>query len=83
MRWQPDQSFSALAFILRQKFHNVPNVICDRGFHRRRHPQRLVDTAEIVVGECKQYAAHRFSHFFEKALVKRVKRRICILTVGF
>ena len=30
-----------------------------------------------------QYAAHRSSHFFENALVNRVRRRICMRIVRF
>jgi hypothetical protein len=33
--------------------------------------------------KCRQYAAQRFSHFFENAFVSRVRQRICILIVRF
>lgn len=39
-----------LVFEQRNQFFNSPNVIYKTSFHRRRHAQRLMDAAEIVVG---------------------------------
>ena len=38
---------------------------------------------KLCQGKYRQYAAQRFSHFFEKAFVGRVRRRMCILIVTF
>jgi hypothetical protein len=38
---------------------------------------------KLYQAKCKQYAAHRFSHFLLKALVSRVNRRICMRMVRF
>ncbi len=43
----------------------------------------LVRASEVVVQEVERYGVARFSAFFEKALVKRVKRRMPIRIVRF
>jgi hypothetical protein len=42
-----------------------------------------VNAAEVVVGEVQAVGRPKVSHFFERAFVNRVKRRICILIVKF
>ena len=58
-------------------------MIRDSRLHGRRDPERLVDTGEVVVHKVQATAALWLSSFFEKALVRRVNLRICILTVRF
>jgi hypothetical protein len=70
--------------ILRQKFRNVPHVICDARLHCRGNANRAVNAAKVVIGEVQaESAVQWFSHFFEKAFVKRVSLRICIRIVSF
>jgi hypothetical protein len=62
-------------------FHNLsvtPAAIA--GLHRK----RPVDAAEVVGHEVQRHGmVVWFSAFFEKALVSRVKRRMCIRIVRF
>jgi hypothetical protein len=69
---------------LPQQIHNLPNlpsvgrnVRC----HRRRHSQRLVNAAEVVVHEVQRDGAAWFSNFFEEAVVRRGERRMLIRMV--
>src|ERR1035441_3451505 len=38
---------------------------------------------KLYQAKCRQYAAHRFSHFFENAFVSRVRRRMHMRIVRF
>lgn len=42
---------SAAREVLGQQFRQVPNVIGDSRVHRRRHAQRAMNPAEVVIGE--------------------------------
>lgn len=66
-----------------QCFPHRPHVVCETGGHRGRHADGLVPPHEVVPAKCRQYAAHRFSHFFANPFVNLVKRRTCILIVRF
>jgi hypothetical protein len=47
-----------LAFLRRQKssqFFNLPNIIGEAHCHRWRHPERLVNTAEVLLHEVNGY----------------------------
>jgi len=40
--------------ILRQKFFQIPHLICDSRLHRRSDPNGAVNPEEVVVGEVKR-----------------------------
>ena len=68
----------------RSWFHEVPDVIGEASGHRGGLAgEGLVRASEVVVQEVERYGVARFSAFFEKALVKRVKRRMPIRIVRF
>ena len=61
----------------------VVDVIGNPGFHRWRHPKRLVDPGEIVVHEVERFLALVRCPPSSKALVDQVKRRMLIRIVEF
>ena len=60
---------------------NLPQAIGHASGHRRAHAQRLMHPDEVVVGREQRERVDVVSIFFEKALVNRVNRRICIRIV--
>jgi hypothetical protein len=53
------------------------------GFHGWRHSQPLMHTAEVAVHEPDRHSSRMALNLFEKALVRRVDRRMLILMLRF
>ncbi len=57
----------------------MPDLIRDLRFHRRRHSEGLVGTAEIVERVPERRGGPVFYHFLEEVFVNLVQRRTPIL----
>jgi hypothetical protein len=65
-------------------FFDTPYVIRNSCFHRWRHPQGLVDAADVVKHEVERNGGCvLFLNFLLKAFVNHVNRRIDIRMVRF
>ena len=58
-------------------------MISDASLHCGCDSQRLMDSTEVVVSKLESISVPEVSHFFEKAFVSLVIRRIAIRTVRF
>jgi hypothetical protein len=62
---------------------HFPKLIGHGGRHRGRRAQRLMDANEIIIHREQRDGAGVVLNLFEKALVIRVKRLVCIRTLRF
>jgi hypothetical protein len=57
-----------------QKFGQLPNVIRESRFHRRRHTERPMNPAKSVIGKVQAVGGPKVVPFLTESILRRVRR---------